>query len=146
MPPRIVPDENQPSAAIEIPIAKPLPDYDLEEIEHPTPRAADGILASEGFRDLLDDARGVLMEILAEPAKPVSKQIMDLHIPPAAEHPLEIAQLSGAIVPDDGNVYRPALWIVLRDDRAEAQQALPPTSLEHVKEAAQELVRRLQLE
>lgn len=146
MPPRIVPDEKEPSAAIEIPIKKPLPDYHLEEIEQPTPRAVNGILASQGFRDLLDDARGVLMEILAEPPKPISKEITDLYIPPQAEHALEIAQLSGAICPDDGNVYRPGLWIVLRDERAPAQQPLPPTLLDHLQEAARELVRRLQLE
>lgn len=143
---RIVPDEDQPSAGIEIPIKKPLKDYDLEDIEQPTPRGVDKILASEGFRDLMDDARGVLMEILAEPPKPISKEITDLHVPPPSEHPLEIAQLSGAICPDNGDVYRPGLWIVLRDNHARTKGTLPATSLEHINEAAQELVRRLQLE
>ncbi len=51
---RIVPDENQPSAAIEIALEKPLPDYDLEQLEQPTPRDVDGILVTQGFRDLVD--------------------------------------------------------------------------------------------
>ena len=146
MPLRIVLDEHQSSAAIEIPIERPLPDYCLEEIERPTPRDVDGILVSHGFRDLLDDARGVLMEILAEPPRPVSKEITDLHIPAPSEHPLEIARLTGAICPGDGDVYRPGLWIVLRDPQAPPRQSLPQTSLDHINEAARELVRRLQLE
>ena len=35
MPARIVPDEGKPSAAIEIPLEKPLPEYDLEQIDQP---------------------------------------------------------------------------------------------------------------
>ena len=60
MPLKIIPDEDKPSVAIEIPLEKPLPDYDLEDIEKPTPREVDGILVSQGFRDLVDDARGVV--------------------------------------------------------------------------------------
>ena len=67
MPMRIIPDENQPSVAIEIPLEKPLPDYDLEELEQPTPRDVDGILVTQGFRDLVDDARGILTELIAAP-------------------------------------------------------------------------------
>ena len=33
MPIRLVPDKDQPSAAVEIPLQKPLPDYDLEQME-----------------------------------------------------------------------------------------------------------------
>ncbi len=64
---RVIPDENQPSAAIEIPLEKRLPDYDLEELEKPTPRDVDGILVTQGFRDLVDDARGILTELIAAP-------------------------------------------------------------------------------
>jgi hypothetical protein len=60
---RIIPDEDKPSVAIEISLEKPLPDYDLNEIEQPTPRDVDGVLVSQGFRDLVDDARGVLLPI-----------------------------------------------------------------------------------
>ena len=56
---RIIADENQPSATIEIPLDKPLPEYDLTQLEQPTPRDIDSILVSQGFRDLVDDARGV---------------------------------------------------------------------------------------
>src|SRR5438445_614678 len=62
---RIAPDKNQPSAAIEIPLEKPLPDYDLHQFEQPTPRDVDAILVSQGFRDLVDDARGILTELLS---------------------------------------------------------------------------------
>ena len=54
---RILPDEDKPSVAIEISLEKPLPDYDLTEVELPTPRDVDGVLVSQGFRDLVDDAR-----------------------------------------------------------------------------------------
>src|SRR2546429_7395189 len=67
MPMRVIPDQNQPSAAIEIPLEKPLPDYDLEELEKATPRDVDGILVTQGFRDLVDDARGILTELIAAP-------------------------------------------------------------------------------
>src|ERR1700760_1517689 len=63
---RIVPDENQPSASIEIALEHSLPDYDLDEVEQPTPRHVDAILVSQGFRDLVDDTRGILMELLAQ--------------------------------------------------------------------------------
>jgi hypothetical protein len=56
---KIIPDGDKPSVAIEIPLEKSLPDYDLEDLEHPTPRDVDGVLVSQGFRDLVDDARGV---------------------------------------------------------------------------------------
>ncbi len=64
---RVIADENQPSATIEIPLDKPLPDYDLDQLEQPTPRDVDSILVSQGFRDLVDDARGVLMDLLVHP-------------------------------------------------------------------------------
>src|SRR5215467_1807393 len=64
---RYVPDKDAPSVAIEIPLDKPLPDYDLDEVEQPTPRDVDGILVSQGFRDLVDDARGILTDLIAAP-------------------------------------------------------------------------------
>src|SRR5215469_6337936 len=104
MPIRLVPDKDQPSAAIEIPLAKPLPDYDLEQMDQPTPRDVDGILVSQGFRDLVDDARGVLTEILSG-------------------NGFEITQLTGAICPGDDQVYRPGLWIVLKQSGAASRGA-----------------------
>src|SRR2546429_7341672 len=64
---RISLDANRPSATIEIPLENPLPDYDLLQLEQPTPRDVDAVLVSQGFRDLVDDARGVLMDLLAHP-------------------------------------------------------------------------------
>src|ERR1051326_8832791 len=66
MPLKVIPDEDKPSVAIEIPLEKPLPDYDLEDLEKSSPREVDAILVSQGFRDLVDDARGVLLEVLCE--------------------------------------------------------------------------------
>jgi len=123
---RLSPDQNQPSAAIEISLERPLPDYDLEQIEQPTPRDVDVILVSQGFRDLVDDARGVLTEMLSHTG-------------------LEIAQLTGAICPGDGEVYRPGLWIVLRDPHAQAKTTLPAATQDRIASIASELVNRLQL-
>ena len=146
MPMRVIPDENQPSAAIEIPLEKALPDYDLEELDKPTPREVDGILVTQGFRDLVDDARGILTELIAAASaeRRVGGKVLeiDLATPP---HPLEITQLTGAICPTDDEIYRPGLWIVLRDPVARPKSSLPESTLRRVSEIAAELVERLQL-
>src|SRR5437879_12887050 len=92
---RIAADKDQPSATIEIPLEKPLPDYDLDQLEQPTPRDVDAILVSQGFRDLIDDARGILTELLSGSS-------------------LELAQFTGAICPGEDETYRPGTWIALR--------------------------------
>src|SRR5436309_6524090 len=122
---RIAADKDQPSATIEIPLEKALPDYDLNQLEHPTPRDVDAILVSQGFRDLVDDARGILTELLDGTS-------------------LEIAQLTGAICPGD-ELYRPGLWIVLRDPHAPPSQALPAAVRQRLPGLADSLVHRLQL-
>jgi hypothetical protein len=123
---RIVPDQNQPSAAIEIPLEKALPDYDLHDLEQPTPRDVDGILVSQGFRDLVDDARGVLTDLLSGTG-------------------FEITQLTGAICPDNEESYRPGLWIVIRNTRSPQGHELPSDLRARVSSTAEELVKRLQL-
>jgi hypothetical protein len=124
---RIAPDQGKPSAAIEIPLEKPLPDYDLDQLDQPTPRDVDVILVSQGFRDLVDDARGVLMELLDHTG-------------------LEITQFTGAICPGDDDVYRPGLWIVVRDPHANPKATLPAATQERIAGIAREFVKRLQLE
>jgi hypothetical protein len=136
---RIVPDENQPSASIEIALDKPLPDYDLEQMDQPTPRDVDAILVSQGFRDLVDDARGILMDLLSQHA--AHRPGLDL----AADSPLELAQLTGAICPGDDEVYRPGLWIVLQDPHAKPKTALPSATKQRIAAIAAELAKRLQL-
>jgi hypothetical protein len=126
MPIRIVPDQNQPSAAIEIPLEKPLPDYDLSQLEQPTPRDVDAILVSQGFRDLVDDARGILTDLTSGTG-------------------LEIAQFTGAICPGDDESYHPGLWIVLRDTKIAHGRELSPDSRARISFIAEELVKRLQL-
>jgi len=139
---RIAPDKDQPSVAIEIPLEKPLPDYDLEQIEQPTPRDIDGLLVSQGFRDLGDDARGVLTDLVANPPPlPNHSHFLDLELTTIPD--FEIAQLTGAICPSEDEVYRPGLWIVLNDRKAPGKHSLGEVALEHARLIAQELVKRL---
>jgi len=126
MPFRIIPDENQPSAAIEIPLEKPLPDYDLHQLEQPTPRDVDAILVSQGFRDLVDDARGVLTDLLTGTG-------------------IEITQLTGAICPGEDEVYRPGIWIVLKDAHAAPKAALPASDADRLSSIIAEFLKRLGL-
>jgi hypothetical protein len=146
MPIRIVPDENQPSAAIEIPLEKPLPDYDLHQFEQATPRDVDVILVSQGFRDLIDDARGVLMDLLAHPPYQAnSPEHANLDFTHSAPLPLELTQLTGAICPGGDETYRPGIWIVLRDPHAKHGTSLPEATQERIASIAAELVKRLEL-
>ena len=143
---RIVPDPDKPSTAIEIPLEKPLPDYDLDQPEQPTPRDVDGILVSQGFRDLVDDARGVLMDLLAHPPfQANAPENANLDFTHSAPPPLELAQLTGAICPGNDEVYHPGLWIVLHDPHAKPRMALPAATQERIAAIAAELVRRLEL-
>jgi len=140
---RIIPDTGQPSAAIEITLDKPLPDYDLEQVEQPSPRDIDSLLVSQGFRDLVDDARGVLMELAASPPRAYGNGREDLHFT-ERDH-FEITQLTGAICPSGEDVYRPGLWIVLRDTKAAANSNLCDAAIKHVRVIMNELVNRLGL-
>src|ERR1700731_1613785 len=130
---RIVSDEGKPSAAIEIPLEKPLPDYDLEQIDQPTPRDVDGVLVSQGFRDLVDDSRGILMDLLSNEPRPVdTSHGRALNLSHANEHSLQVEQLTGAICPGNDEVYRPGLWIVLRDVHANQKASLPLATRERI--------------
>jgi hypothetical protein len=141
---RLAPDKNQPSVAVEIPLEKPLPDYDLDEIEQPTPRDIDGILVSQGFRDLVDDARGILTDLVDNPPPlPNGSHFVDLGLTNVPQ--LQIAQLTGAICPGDDEVYRPGLWIVLKDAKAQPDQPIGEVALEHVRVIVDQLVKRLGL-
>lgn len=144
---RVIPDENQPSAAIEIPLERPLPDYDLAELDKATPREVDGILVTQGFRDLVDDARGILTELIAAASaeRGGSGKVLEIDLAAPRPHPLEITQLTGAICPADDEIYRPGLWIVLRDPVARSKSPLPESTLRRISGIAAELVKRLQL-
>lgn len=143
---RVIADHDKPSATIEIPLDKPLPDYDLDQLEQPTPRDVDSILVSQGFRDLVDDARGVLLDLLVHPPaqanSPESARLDFTHSKPS---PLELVQLTGAICPGDDEVYRPGLWIVLSDPHAKAKTQLTAATQDRVHCIADELVKRLSL-
>jgi hypothetical protein len=142
----ISPDANRPSATIEIPLENPLPDYDLHQLEQPTPRDVDAVLVSQGFRDLVDDARGVLMELLAHPPfQQDSPENANLDFTHSAPLPFELTQLTGAICPGDDESYRPGLWIVLHDPHAKPGTGLTAFAQERITAIANELVKRLQL-
>lgn len=96
-------DAGTPSASVELLITRPLPDYDLDEVEAPIPRDVDPMLASQGFKDLLDEARGILEREVA-----------------GSE--LEVAQLTGAIC-HDKVVHRPGIWLVLRERGANGEMS-----------------------
>jgi hypothetical protein len=123
---RVIPDEKQPSAAIEIPLEKPLPDYDLLQLDQPTPRDVDGILVSQGFRDLVDDARGILTDVLNGTG-------------------FEITQLTGAICPGDDEVYRPGIWIVLKDHNTPPRSSLSSATTHRICSLATQFAKRLGL-
>jgi hypothetical protein len=143
---RIVADQDQPSAAIEISLEQPLPDYDLFQLDQPTPRDVDAILVSQGFRDLVDDARGVLMDLLVNPPfQANSPEHANLDFTHSAPLALELTQLTGAICPGYDEVYRPGLWIVLRDTHAKPKASLPAATQERITAIAAELAKRLQL-
>jgi hypothetical protein len=144
---RIVPDEGKPSAALEISIERPLPDYDLEQTDQPTPRDVDGVLVSQGFRDLIDDARGILTDLIAhEPHAVSTSRGCELDLSHSEEHALQLEQLTGAICPGDDEVYRPGLWIILRDRYANQKASLPQATKERIASIGRELMKRLQLE
>jgi len=140
---RYIPDKDKPSVAVEIALQKPMPDYDLEELEQPTPRDVDGILVSQGFRDLVDDGRGILMDLAAHPPW-LQSGLNGMSLDLTSNPHFEITQLTGAICPGD-QVYRPGLWIVLTDPKCSASQALGEVKLEHARAIVDELVRRLGL-
>lgn len=98
---KIAHDSGRPTASVELMITQPLPDYDLEEVEAPVPRDVDPMLASQGFKDLIDEVRTILDRELAGSG-------------------MEIAQLTGAIC-HDRNVHRPGIWLVLRE-RGDAKE------------------------
>jgi hypothetical protein len=143
---RISPDEHQPSASIEIPLSNPLSDYDLEQLEQPTPRDVDSVLVSQGFRDLVDDSRGVLMDLLANPPHlPNSSEGSTLDFTSSSGRHLELAQLTGAICPGDDNVYRPGLWIVVRDPNEKSTLPLCHLAQQRVFAIIEEFVSRMGL-
>ena len=57
---KITHDANAATASVELTITQPLDDFDLTEVAAPIPRDIDPILASQGFKDLLDEARAIL--------------------------------------------------------------------------------------
>ena len=125
MPIRISYDASAPAASVEIMITEPLPDYDLLEVEAPIPRDVDPMLASQGFKDLLDEARTFLDTELAGGG-------------------LEIAQLTGAICHDQ-NVHRPGIWLVLREHGSAKNQTMSDSARKRVSEVASKLLGHLQL-
>jgi hypothetical protein len=120
---KIAHDKAAPTSSIELMITKPLPDYDLEDVEAPIPRDVDPILASQGFKDLLDEVRSILDRELDGGT-------------------LEIAQLTGAIC-HDKSIYRPGVWLVLRERGTSSE--MPAATRQRVAQIAESLRHNLQL-
>jgi len=120
---KITHDSGAPTASIELMITRPLPDYDLEDVEAPIPRDVDPMLASQGFKDLLDEVRAILDRELASSS-------------------LEIAQLTGAIC-HDKNIHRPGIWLVLRERGA--AKDMSPAARQRVAAIAEAIRSNLQL-
>lgn len=99
---KITHDANAATASVELTITQPLDDFDLSEVAAPIPRDIDPILASQGFKDLLDEARAIL-----------EREFMGSN--------LEIAQLTGAIC-KEGAVYHPGIWLVVREANAASKE------------------------
>jgi hypothetical protein len=122
---KITHDANAQSASVELMITRPMPEYDLEEVEAPAPRGVDPILASQGFKDLLDETRSILEREL-----------------PGSD--LEIAQLTGAIC-HDGSIHRPGIWLVIREKNGPGNQTMSPAAQTKVAAVAETLRSSLQL-
>ena len=122
---KIAHDPGTPTSSVELMITRPLPDYDIEEVALSVPRDVDGVLVSQGFKDLLDDARAFLDRVLPSSG-------------------LELVQLTGAICAD-GDVFRPGLWIVLRDSEAAANREISPAAARWVNAIAEDLRTQFQL-
>jgi hypothetical protein len=120
---KIAYDKTAPTSSVELMITKPLPDYDLEDTEAPIPRDVDPMLASQGFKDLLDEVRTILDRDLSSGT-------------------LEIAQLTGAIC-HDKEVYRPGIWLVLRERSANGEMSV--AARQRVASIAETLRHDLQL-
>jgi len=122
---RITHDTNTPTASVELAITLPLPDYDLEEVEKVTPRQIDEILVSQGFRDLVDDARTALEASVRDAG-------------------LAIIQFTGAICPSEG-IFRPGIWIVLEEKDAAHGTPMSAAARERAAQLAETLRRRFGL-
>lgn len=121
---KITHDANAATASVELIITQPLDDFDLTDVAAPIPRDIDPILASQGFKDLLDEARALL-----------EREFMGSN--------LEIAQLTGAIC-KDGAVYHPGIWLVVREANA-ASKEMSPTSRARIAAVAESVRSALQL-
>jgi hypothetical protein len=117
-------DTNAPTASVELMITQPLEDFDLTEVEAPVPRDVDPMLASQGFKDLLDEARAILEREFAG-------------------NGVGITQLTGAIC-HDRNVHRPGIWLVVREANA-AGREMSATARTRVAAAAEAVRANLQL-
>lgn len=120
---KISQDAGAPSASVELMITRPLPDYDLDEVQASIPRDVDPMFASQGFKDLLDEVRSLLDHELAGGS-------------------LEIAQLTGAIC-RDASVHRPGIWLVLRERGAHGEMSA--AARQRVVDVAESLRSHLQL-
>jgi hypothetical protein len=125
MPGKLQSDAHAPTVAAELPLRHALADYDIEDVVKESTRDVDEILVSQGFQDLVDDARAALRTLLEGTL-------------------LELVQLTGQIC-KDGNRFRPGLWLVLRERGAADGQPASAAAREQAARIAAELSQRLGL-
>jgi hypothetical protein len=86
------------------------------------------------------------MDLLAHPPYQAnSPEHANLDFTHSAPLALELTQLTGAICPGEDEVYRPGLWIVIRDPHGKPKTTLPSATQERITAIAAELARRLAL-
>jgi len=93
------------TASVELRITRPLPDFDLKEVKAHIPREIDPVVASQGFKDLLDEARSILESLWADAS-------------------LEIAQLTGPSAPTARSFGRASGWCRRRRAPRRARRCL----------------------
>ena len=109
----------------------------------------DAVLVSQGFRDLVDDARGVLLDLLMHlsgTAKRGGKVARRLDITHPMPTPLEIAPADGRHLSRRRRcVPSPGCGSFSRDPHAQPGSPLPHATQDRVAAITAEFVKRLQL-
>ena len=115
---RIEHDAKAPNAAIELTIRHPLPDYDLEEIEH--------------------RFRATWTRCWPPKDSTICWTRRAAFWGARSADGLEVVQLTGAIC-SEGRVHRPGLWLVLRETGAPAGEPMSAEAKAQVTAVAEEL-------
>jgi hypothetical protein len=95
----------------------PAAGFDLLSVDMPIPRDVDPVLATQGFKDLLDEIRAILERELT-PSE------------------LEMTPLTGAICHDVA-VYRPGIWLIVRETEPTGTNSVSLAAQVHLRKGAE---------